>query len=241
MNAVELHFQEFIDALQTGDDDQAFERIGMRVAGRLGFRWFAYLSFTDIRPRLISSYPKTWTTHYLARSYQRVDPVVQRAGRELSLFQWDAAVPRGPRTSEQSRFLDEAMTFRIRTGVTIPIISGFGRRAAFTFAADESSEALARTLESSADVLKLIGLYFHMHVVLKSAGPMVSAEGATLTQRERQCLAWAARGKTSADIAGIIGITPRTVHFHIANARRKLDASSLSQTVATAIKRGLLP
>jgi LuxR family transcriptional activator of conjugal transfer of Ti plasmids len=42
-------------------------------------------------------------------------------------------------------------------------------------------------------------------------------------------------------IASIIGITPRTVHFHIANARQKLDASSLSQTVATAIKRGLLP
>jgi LuxR family transcriptional activator of conjugal transfer of Ti plasmids len=211
------------------------------VAGRLGFRWFAYLSFTDIQPRLISSYPKAWTTQYLARAYQRVDPVVQRAARELSLFQWDAAIPRGPRTSEQNRFLDEAMSFRIRSGVTIPIISGFGRRAAFTFAADEFSEARTRTLENSTDVLRLIGLYFHTHVVLKGTGPMVPAAGATLTQRERQCLAWAARGKTSAEIASIIGITPRTVHFHVANARRKLDASSLSQTVATAIKRGLLP
>jgi LuxR family transcriptional activator of conjugal transfer of Ti plasmids len=241
MNAVELSFQEFIDALQTGDDDRALERIAARVTGRIGFRWFAYLSFTELRPRLISSYPKTWTAHYLARSYQRIDPVVQRAARECSLFAWDATVPRGPRTSEQSRFLDEAMGFRIRIGVTMPIISGYGRRAAFTFASDERSEALNRTVGHSADVLGLIGLYFHTHVALKNPSPMEETEASTLTQRERQCLAWAARGKTSAEIASIIGITPRTVHFHIANARRKLDASSLSQTVATAVKRGLLP
>jgi DNA-binding NarL/FixJ family response regulator len=34
-------------------------------------------------------------------------------------------------------------------------------------------------------------------------------------------LTWVARGKTSADIAQIIGLTKRTVDFHIDNAREK--------------------
>ena len=47
-----------------------------------------------------------------------------------------------------------------------------------------------------------------------------------LTDREVQTLTWAARGKTSSEIATIVGLTKRTVDFHIDNARLKLNAST---------------
>jgi DNA-binding response OmpR family regulator len=47
-----------------------------------------------------------------------------------------------------------------------------------------------------------------------------------LTEREVETLTWAARGKTSSEIAQILGLTKRTVDFHIDNARVKLNASS---------------
>src|SRR6201998_3472320 len=47
-----------------------------------------------------------------------------------------------------------------------------------------------------------------------------------LNDREIETLTWAARGKTSAEIATILGLTKRTVDFHIDNARIKLNASS---------------
>src|ERR1700761_2695084 len=47
-----------------------------------------------------------------------------------------------------------------------------------------------------------------------------------LTDREGQTLTWAARGKTSSEIATIVGLTKRTVDFHIDNARLKLNAST---------------
>jgi DNA-binding response OmpR family regulator len=47
-----------------------------------------------------------------------------------------------------------------------------------------------------------------------------------LTDREVETLTWAARGKTSAEIATILGLTKRTVDFHIDNARLKLNAST---------------
>jgi DNA-binding response OmpR family regulator len=47
-----------------------------------------------------------------------------------------------------------------------------------------------------------------------------------LTEREAETLTWAARGKTSSEIAQILSLTKRTVDFHIDNARVKLNASS---------------
>jgi DNA-binding response OmpR family regulator len=47
-----------------------------------------------------------------------------------------------------------------------------------------------------------------------------------LTDREVETLTWAARGKTSSEIATILGLTKRTVDFHIDNARLKLNATS---------------
>jgi len=47
-----------------------------------------------------------------------------------------------------------------------------------------------------------------------------------LNDREVETLTWAARGKTSAEIAQILGLTKRTVDFHIDNARIKLGAAN---------------
>ncbi len=47
-----------------------------------------------------------------------------------------------------------------------------------------------------------------------------------LNEREVETLTWAARGKTSAEIAQILGLSKRTVDFHIDNARTKLGAAT---------------
>jgi DNA-binding response OmpR family regulator len=47
-----------------------------------------------------------------------------------------------------------------------------------------------------------------------------------LNEREVETLTWAARGKTSAEIALILGLSKRTVDFHIDNAREKLGAAT---------------
>src|ERR1700732_2384720 len=50
-----------------------------------------------------------------------------------------------------------------------------------------------------------------------------------LNDREVEVLTWVARGKTSAEIAQIIGLTKRTVDFHIDNARGKLGAATRTE------------
>jgi len=55
-----------------------------------------------------------------------------------------------------------------------------------------------------------------------------------LNDREVEVLTWVARGKTSVEIAQIIGLTKRTIDFHIDNARAKLGAATRTEAVIKA-------
>ncbi|MFA5952881.1 MAG: helix-turn-helix transcriptional regulator, partial [Hyphomicrobium sp.] len=74
----------------------------------------------------------------------------------------------------------------------------------------------------------------HADAKLALRSPRV--EAVPLTQRERECLAWASRGKSMEATAMILGITPRAVKFHLDNARASLGAETLPQAVAIALR-----
>ncbi|MEI8396709.1 MAG: helix-turn-helix domain-containing protein [Rhodospirillaceae bacterium] len=61
-----------------------------------------------------------------------------------------------------------------------------------------------------------------------------------LTNRETECLLWAAAGKTGWETSCILGVSRDTVVFHIENAKKKLRSKTLPQAVARAIVLGLL-
>lgn len=62
-----------------------------------------------------------------------------------------------------------------------------------------------------------------------------------LTNKENQCLKWAAAGKTSVEIGIILNISGRTVDFHINNVCTKLGANTRQIAVAMALQHGLIP
>ncbi len=72
---------------------------------------------------------------------------------------------------------------------------------------------------------------------LERFGPAIEVH---LTEREREVLTWVGRGKTSAEIAIILGISERTVNFHCDQAMRRLDVINRIQAVAKAIERGII-
>ncbi len=57
---------------------------------------------------------------------------------------------------------------------------------------------------------------------------------AKLNDREVEVLTWVARGKTSSEIAQIVGLTKRTIDFHMDNARTKLGAATRTEAVIKA-------
>ena len=57
-----------------------------------------------------------------------------------------------------------------------------------------------------------------------------------LSAREIEVLKWMAAGKTNWEIARIIGVTERTVEFHVSQALRRLNAVTRTQAVAEAFR-----
>lgn len=62
----------------------------------------------------------------------------------------------------------------------------------------------------------------------------------SLSHRECEVLRWAAEGKTSYEIGIILGLTERTINFHIARSIMKLGASNKTNAVVKAMQRGLI-
>ena len=61
-----------------------------------------------------------------------------------------------------------------------------------------------------------------------------------LTEREREVLRWTSLGKTSSEIGIILGITTRTINFHVTTIMVKLDAVNKTQAVVKAVMLNLL-
>jgi DNA-binding NarL/FixJ family response regulator len=62
----------------------------------------------------------------------------------------------------------------------------------------------------------------------------------SLSQREREVLRLVADGQPTKQVARTLGITERTVKFHVNSIFHKLGAESRAQAVALAAQRGLL-
>ena len=61
-----------------------------------------------------------------------------------------------------------------------------------------------------------------------------------LSDRERECLIWVSEGKTTDEVAVILGVSGNTVNSYITHAIQKLAASNRAMAIATAIRSGII-
>ena len=65
-------------------------------------------------------------------------------------------------------------------------------------------------------------------------------ETPSLSAREAECLLWVSRGKSSADIGQIIGLSPRTVDSYLEKVCAKLRVRTRIEAVAVAVRLDLI-
>ena len=66
------------------------------------------------------------------------------------------------------------------------------------------------------------------------------ASGGGLSVREREVLGHVRDGHTNKDVAGILGISEHTVNLHVKSILNKLAASSRTEAVMLALRKGIL-
>jgi DNA-binding response OmpR family regulator len=108
-----------------------------------------------------------------------------------------------------------------------------------TALADRDNELHGRRLGADDYVTKPID-FDVLEMIIKSrlsrsARSEIWPSDVTLSEREVETLTWAARGKTSAEIAAVLGLAKRTVDFHIDSARDKLGVSTRVEATGKAV------
>jgi DNA-binding CsgD family transcriptional regulator len=96
------------------------------------------------------------------------------------------------------------------------------------------------TLPASAQADALLhGLYLQeaTELLWRKATPN---QESLLSARELECLRWCADGKTSSEIGLILGISQRTVYFHMKNVATRLGVYSTRHAISRAVMIGLI-
>ena len=230
-------FGDFIQAVEIAQNREDFLVALQLLAGELGFEWCAYLDAYGTDVRGISDYPLEWVDHYLTRDFSIIDPVVRTAKELGKPFTW--SVDQMPiRVSKvQTSFMGEAADFGIRSGVSIPIPSGFRHTAMLTLAS--SNGALDSRTIGDDGIARDAAIY--LHAFAKIRGPaFLHGPDFRLSPQEVKVLAWCKRGFCAADIAEFMGLKEPSVRFHMQGARRKLGANNIQQAIGTATDHRLI-
>jgi DNA-binding CsgD family transcriptional regulator len=113
-----------------------------------------------------------------------------------------------------------------------------GETAFFGIASTIEPEGRSDQPETTWRECRILANYFHGHV-LRMHGHDAEQE-ILVSARELDCLKWTAAGKTALEASIILGISERTVRFHLNAAREKLGCVTTTQAVAKAIANQLI-
>lgn len=209
------------------------------ITCELGFSYFALSHHGDIRrvagPAIrLHNYPDDWADYYDDHALGISDPVFRASHMTSVGFAW----------SELPRFIeltpgDHAMLKRaeargISDGFTIPANVPGETHGSCSFA-NPSGVALR---EENLPVAQLVGAFAfeaarRLWRVRSPADPAPS-----LTDRQRECVLWVARGKSDWEISRIIGVQHETVVRHLKQARERYGVAKRTMLAVHALFDG---
>lgn len=231
------------------------------ICENYGFSSFNFLetgaSHLDV-PFFIGTMEKSFSDDYFSNKLIHVDPCVSHARRHNTAFTW-SEVPfpeyEGIRKSGAQKTLEVASDYGFSEGLVVPFhftdLIGRINSSLVVFFWKDSEPDFQMAIRSKKSELHLIMIYWAQRMVeivgdrFNEGNAVVSRNVSNecehrLTDREKDVLSWAARGKTAIDTADILTLSEETVKTHIRNALNKLGACNKTHGVAKAIYLGMI-
>lgn len=181
-------------------------------------------------------YPEEYLSELSRRGLIMKDPILSENFRTFSMQYWADTLAQTPWSSSVSEILSLGEDYgfhKAREG------RGYGygvrnfRGTEGSFFCYQEMNRCSRTEE----ILRLVIPHFHEALLRTERS---SKTHLRLTQKETEVIKWIKEGKSTWDISAILGISERTVKFHVGNIMQKLDAVSRTHAVAKAMDQGLI-
>ncbi len=205
------------------------------ICTEMGFNYFALTHHVDIRqapqPAIrLHNYPLQWVEYFDDQKLGPSDPV-HRASHLTSVgFAW-SKVPQMIQLSPRDReILDLAGLSGIGDGFTIPAHVPGESNGSCSFATG-SGRAISG---GQLPLAQLVGAFAFEAARRLWRMRGTAAPPPRLTDRQRDCVVWAARGKSDWEISKILGISHETVIQHLKQARGRYGVTKRTMlTVST--------
>jgi len=225
-----------------------------------GFLSFNFLDIgqpnADV-PFYLTTVSKDFEAAYRDNSFVAVDPYVSRARRTNTPFTWSGLVApeySGKRKPGVIRLYEAVRDFRYNEGYIVPFHfhDPLGRAcsALILLIWADTVQKFRFLISERRYELHLICIYWAQRVIdvvareHRGKGPQFhpadKSERSLLSDRERDVLTWAGRGKTVADTADILGISENTVEGYFKTIYSKLNVLNKTHAVAKAIYGDLI-
>jgi len=233
--------QEFVKAT-AGIDNMAALRASVGATCReLGFDFFAIVHHIRFgRPSTdkvrLSNYPIEWIAK-LREDEHFQEPVLKAAERASTGFLWSQLHHLLPLGERDRAYMERAAKYGLAEGFTVP-----NHVPGETFGSCHFAVSNTDTLpELSLPAVQALGSFAFeaaRQIVEKSHPPSEDyVVPAPLTHRQRDCVLFAARGKSDSVIADLLNIRPRTVNEHMEAAKRRYSVATRTQLIVRALFR----
>lgn len=224
LHAMALQFARIVEA--AADADELGEAL-RAITEALGFQYFALTHHVDVLEMgdsaiRLHNYPAQWADYYDAQALGLSDPV-HRASHVTSVgFCWSQMPRMIPLTAHDRRILALGREQGIGDGFTVPANVPGEARGSCSFANEEG-----RLIDTPMlPVAQLAGAFgFEAARRLWSGRGDLDTDAPQLTDRQRDCVLWVARGKGDWEIGRILGVSEETVARHIKQACARYGVS----------------
>ncbi len=234
-------FDHIVTLLDCDREDE-WSKAVFKLGNDLGYKYVLFAvvpnRHTPLEKAFIcSNYPTQWRAIYDSKKLVHIDPTVKHCLKHSTPLIWEADIFR---TKQQMEMYEEACSFGLHSGITLPFHGASSEVGMLCFVSDRHGRGVCSRELSELSALSLMrDLVFESS--LRFVNPEVNeAKMPVLTPRELECLKWCAEGKSSWDIAHILHCSEAVINFHFGNLRRKFDTTSRRQAVVKAIRLGMI-
>ncbi|HET6523524.1 LuxR family transcriptional regulator [Sphingopyxis sp.] len=232
--------ERLVSDIHSAANEESLHRALTDAAARIGFDHFA-LSYEKRLPAigrsaiLLHDYPDAWARVYIGFELGGADPVRRAGERSMTGFEWQHIDRYIPLTRGDRQMLSVGREHGIGDGYTVPrhLPGDASGSCSFVVRPD-------RILPADAlDVAEIVGA-FALARARQISGAGFPKERPTLSERQRECVLWSARGKTAGEIAIILDISESTVIQHFRTARERYNVHSGNALILCALFDGLI-
>ncbi len=242
MGKPEMDYQQLVD-VGLSEDFESFERRLVATAHALGFPIISgvlmrgVLQDADVQITSLGNTPEAYVAAAKDLGDARRDPVMARLMTQAVPVVYDQQTYVGAGVGE---LWEMQAPYGYKTGIAVKLHLPGDKH--FLLGVDRE-EALPR---SGAQLMQMVaGLQLLAAHALTAADRLLSpnlnqGDLPKLTKRELDVLSWTAQGKTAWEVSVILGMSEKTVNFHLGNAMRKLGVTSKHQAVLKCVAAGVL-